>query len=143
MPRKTTAAQREAAAHRKTLARSLAAKIRAMTPAELERYTQAAPVVTIDGRTLSMRNQAMVMMQLDRPTVVGGFRQWKQAGRPVQKGQHGAMILYPRTRSQADVDTDDQQKDAVTFGTATVFDVSQTAPANGAGEIQTATAAAD
>uniref|UniRef100_A0A6M3L4X3 N-terminal domain-containing protein n=1 Tax=viral metagenome TaxID=1070528 RepID=A0A6M3L4X3_9ZZZZ len=136
MPRRAaTPAQREAAAHRRTLAKALAAKIRAMSPDELNRYVEAAPVVTIEGRQLSIKNQAMIMMQLDNPTVVGGFRQWKQAGRSVQKGQHGAMILYPRTRSQADVDTDDQQKDAVTFGTATVFDVSQTA------EIQNAQAA--
>ena len=138
MPRKTTAAQREAAAHRKTLARSLAAKIRAMTPAELERYTQAAPVVTIDGRTLSMRNQAMILMQLDNPTVVGGFRQWKQAGRSVQKGQHGAMILYPRvSRPAEDADPAEAGEEQVSFGHATVFDVSQTA------ELPTATAAAD
>ena len=136
MPRKTTAAQREAAAHRKTLARSLAAKIRAMTPAELERYTQAAPVVTIDGRTLSMRNQAMIIMQLDRPTVVGGFRQWKQAGRHVSKGQHGAMILYPRvSRPAEDADPAEAGEETISFGTATVFDVSQTA------ELANATAA--
>jgi len=127
MPRKTTAAQREATAHRKTLARALSAKITAMSPQELERYTQAAPVVTIDGRTLSMRNQAMILLQLNSPTVVGGFRQWKNAGRHVSKGQHGAMILYPRTHKPAeDADPAEADKEHVSFGTATVFDVSQT-----------------
>ena len=132
--RQPTAAQREAAAHRKALARSLAAKIRAMSPDELNRYVQAAPVATIDGRVLSVRNQAMCIMQLDQPTIVGGFRQWKQAGRAVCKGQHGAAILYPRGAPKT-ADSPDPDEDAapVSFGLGTVFDVSQTA------EIQTAT----
>lgn len=83
-------------------------------------------VATVDGRVLSVKNTILLHMQATgtAPSVVGGYRQWKEAGRQVRKGEHGSMIWIPAgTR-----DSDGELVDVARFLTAIVFDVSQTDP---------------
>ena len=87
------------------------------------------PIVNVDGHALSVFNNCLLIHQTDRPlTIVGGFRQWLAAGRVVAAGQHGLMIWYPRGKRKAAADSDESDSGAVSFGTASVFDISQTVP---------------
>ena len=98
-----------------------------LTEEERQVFANRGLVATVEGRTLSLHNTWMVYIQANgqTPTVVGGFQQWKRAGRQVQKGQHGYTILFPIG------DKDSESGDitnANRFFAATVFDVTQTAP---------------
>ena len=79
-------------------------------------------VVNIEGKYYSLHNQLLLSMQLNNPTVVAGFKQWKDSKRKIKKGEHGALILFP-------VGTKDKNgivEEATNFLTAVVFDISQT-----------------
>ena len=84
-------------------------------------------ILTIEGRSLSSNNTMLVYLQANgnNPTVVGGYQQWKKAGKQVKKGEHGMTIFFP-------VGTKDDNGDFVSnperFYMGTVFDVSQTEP---------------
>lgn len=86
-------------------------------------------VVTCEGRTLSPFNTCLAMMQNPGVSMVGGFRQWLRNGRAVQKGQHGMMIWIPlgnRAETATGAEQPATEGESMRFGTATVFDVSQT-----------------
>jgi|TARA_Y100000034_G_scaffold121326_1_gene165392 antirestriction protein ArdC len=128
--RQPTAAQKEAAAHRRALARKLAKKVSALTPEQRAAMAAQMPVVSIEGNPLSPYNTCMIISQSEAATVVGGFRQWKKAGRHVQKGQKGMAIWCPSSKKATDDDgpqADDDTDDSPRFFLGTVFDVSQTA----------------
>ena len=97
-----------------------------LTPEERQAFSDCGLVATVEGRTLSLRNTWMVYIQSNgqTPTVVGGFHQWRKAGRQVQKGQHGYTILFPVGNKTEDGEITEASR----FYTGTVFDVSQTAP---------------
>lgn len=96
---------------------------------ELEKQALASRgiIATVEGRTLSLHNTILVYLQSNgqATTVVGGYQQWKKAGRQVKKGEHGLMIWFPV--GQKDQDTGDITAPE-TFYTGTVFDISQTEP---------------
>ena len=134
-----TPAQKQAAAERRNRIRTLAAELAAMNDAQRAALAdRLGAVVTIEGHPLSVGNTLMLALQMPAATVVGGFRQWKRAGRQVSKGTHGAGIWVPlKGRKAAEADPEDSQYDdpAETttvdrprFTLATVFDVSQTEP---------------
>ena len=58
-----------------------------------------------------------------QPSIVGGFKQWRRAGRTVMKGQHGYSILFPT--GTKDSETGDIE-DVCKFCAGTVFDIAQT-----------------
>lgn len=107
---------------------------------------KAGAVVTCEGRALSEVNTMLLVMQHPGVSIVGGFRQWKKAGRYVMKGQKGRSIWIPRG-SKSDVPalagSEMSRRDIVEaadgdagrcrFIAGTVFDISQTAEC-GAGE---------
>jgi len=62
----------------------------------------------------------LTLMQEPKATIVGGFNQWKAAGRYVRKGESGIGIWAPGKAKDA---VDDQD---IRFFMITVFDVSQT-----------------
>lgn len=129
--RRATEEQKAKAAERRARMRGLAATISKMSEDERAALMAKLPgVVTIEGRALSFHNQMMLAMQLPTATVVGGFRQWKTAGRSVMKGQHGAAIWFPLGDKKQDgtQDTSDagDEKSSCRFGLATVFDIKQT-----------------
>ena len=128
-----TKAQREAAAAKRQKVKDLAAQLAAMTPEQQGKIIECTGLVTtMEGRPLSPRNTMLVIHQLQRVSVVGGFRQWIVSGRCVRKGEHGASILVPVGRKGAgttDSDKDDEETPARPgFAFGTVFDVSQTDP---------------
>ena len=133
MRRQPTAEQKQAAADRRQKFRALVARIAKMTDAERAQITQGL-ATTIDGHTLSFKNQMLVALQLPVATVVGGFRQWIRAGRCVRKGQHGASIWIPTGTSK---ETEEPSETEIENGgprflLATVFDVTQTEPTGAA-----------
>ena len=85
-------------------------------------------IVTVEGHLLTPHNQCFLVAQSEiNFTVVGGFQQWKKAGRIVRKGEHGFLILVPSKTNQdqnSEMISDDDED--VHFFSATVFDISQT-----------------
>jgi len=82
-------------------------------------------IVTVEGHSLTPHNQCFLVAQSPiNFTVVGGFRQWKKAGRIVRKGEHGFLIFVPSKAKQEGPEM--VSDDDVFFFTATVFDISQT-----------------
>jgi hypothetical protein len=102
-----------------------------LTPEEREELTSRGLIATVEGHVLSMHNTILVYLQSAgrTPSVVGGFQQWKRAGRSVKKGEHGFTIWFPGKKR--DEDTEDAEVNR--FFTATVFDVSQTEETTAAG----------
>src|SRR4029453_14698039 len=93
-------------------------------------------VVTCEGRALSPFNTCLVLNQLPTASMVGGFRQWKDKGRCVKKGEHGLAIWIPTGKGEKGEENapppegegiDDAPKRAG-FIMGTVFDVIQTEP---------------
>jgi len=84
-------------------------------------------IATIEGRALSLHNTLFVYLQCDGiiPTIVGGYRQWQQAGQQVKKGEHGMIILFPV--GDKDKETGEVMG-ATRFYTGTVFDITQVEP---------------
>ena len=82
-------------------------------------------IATIEGRRLSLHNTCMLALQIPNASVVGGFQQWKRAGRMVMKGQHGAAIWIPLGIPKAETAAETAEG-PVGFTLATVFDVAQT-----------------
>lgn len=105
-------------------ARELAKQVSKMTDAQRdELVSRMAAPATIEGRALSARNSIMLYTQLQRVTVVGGFRQWLKAGRSVAKGSSALWIYAP---SPYKVTVDGETKEELRFRLVPVFDVSQT-----------------
>lgn len=103
--------------------KALRLKLANLTPEEKQALTSRGLVATVEGRSLSLHNTLLVYLQSKAtPTVVGGYQQWKRAGKQVQKGEHGMMIWFPV--GQKDTDTGDIAL-AERYFTATVFDISQ------------------
>jgi hypothetical protein len=129
MKRAYTPEQQAAFSGRKMKFRALARKIGAMTQDERTALSARLPVITtIEGRALSMFNQCMLAVQCPSATLVGGFRQWINAGRVVRKGEHGAAIWVPMRPRKADGEQAETtaEGDKPAFMLGTVFDVSQT-----------------
>lgn len=123
--RHATEAQRLAAKEKRQRMRELAKRIAGMTPEQQAELTKG-DIATIEGRALSLHNQMMVAYQGCRSTVVGGFQQWKKAGRIVRKGEHGYSIWIPCGAAKPDDDEGEDGK--VYFALGTVFGIDQTDP---------------
>ena len=121
----------EAATARRAMLTELAAKASLMTPEELKAFLPVE-VMTIEQKTLSLKNTYLVLHQLPTSTIVGGFDQWKRAGRSVKKGSKALGIwvpLKPRSSAaSASPDATDDKKPAFRFTFGNVFDISQTEP---------------
>jgi antirestriction protein ArdC len=80
----------------------------------------------------SFGNAVLIGLQKPDATLVAGFNKWKELGRQVRKGEHGASILAPiiRTKKDEGGDKDKDRKYVAGFTTATVFDSSARLTAN-------------
>lgn len=112
---------------RKARLSELRHKLAGLTEAERKAFTDRGIIATVEGRTLSLHNTFMVYLQSNGiiPSVVGGYQQWRKAGRQVTKGEHGMVILFPvgdKDKETGDIIHAEQ------YFTATVFDISQTEP---------------
>jgi antirestriction protein ArdC len=80
-------------------------------------------------RSYSFRNCILMLSQRPDASLVCGFRQWKEHGRSVRKGETAIRILAPSlrkvTREEEDGTTTEERRVAY-FRTVCVFDVSQT-----------------
>lgn len=87
-------------------------------------------IVTVEGHLLTPHNQCFLVAQSEiNFTVVGGFQQWRKAGRSVRKGEHGFLIFVPskqKEETENQIDNFIADNEDIKFYTATVFDVSQT-----------------
>lgn len=137
--------QRAKSDERRARFSALAKRIGAMSDDQrAELAARVATVTTIEGRQLSIHNACLVAVQCPSATLVGGFNQWRIAGRVVRKGEHGLMIWAPRYHAQQGARTPERDIAAVrmshepgsaapeaghpAFIMVTVFDVSQTDP---------------
>ena len=111
---------------RKKKLRAIIKKIAAMTENERNKLAIQMNVRTVEGRSLSLHNSIMLSLQSPTATIIGGFNQWKKAGRVVKKGEHGSAIWVPYgVKKQIDQE-DDYIDEPTGFGLGTVFDISQT-----------------
>lgn len=95
---------------------------------EIERMKiveRVGAVPTCEGRALSPFNSCLILYQRPSASLVGGFQQWKRAGRAVRKGERGLGIWIP-TAAKREGELDDSED--VRFLMGTVFDISQTDP---------------
>lgn len=137
--RELTDEQKERAEARKERFRAHCQRLAAMSEAERVALICGAggAVMTCEGRALSEVNTALLIFQLSGVSVVGGFRQWKKAGRCVKKGERGLSIWIPSARGGGE---DEGKREGEISGrelaalaegprflTGTVFDISQTA----------------
>lgn len=126
-----------AAPSRQERMKELARRVAALTPEQRAAFAARSPVVTIEGHALSIRNTASLCIQLGADvSVVGGYQQWRRAGRQVRKGEHGGLILIPRAPKGGQGDDSgatgtpdgDAEPSRLYFIGGTVFDISQTDP---------------
>lgn len=115
-------AQNKSAERRAKLA-ALAKQVTAMTPEERANLARQS-VLTIEGRTLSGKNQILLIMQRASVSVVGGFQQWRAAGRIVRKGEKSLAIWIPTAGRQST--EEDGESTRPGFRLASVFDIEQT-----------------
>ena len=122
---------KEKARARREKIRELAKVVAAMTEQDRVSLAQRTGIRTIEGHELSVFNHCLLLTQNPNLSIVGGFRQWKKAGRSVMKGQHGLAIWCP-VKPKATPDADelegdqDGEKSKPRFMLGTVFDISQT-----------------
>jgi antirestriction protein ArdC len=133
MRKPPTEEQRAQAKARREKFRGIVQTIAKMTPEQRLALSQRCPIATVEGRALSVHNQCLIASQRATATIVGGFRQWKQQGRSVKRGEHGLMIWVPCMPGQsASADTpqpEEMEGNAPSkprFLMGTVFDVAQT-----------------
>ena len=77
----------------------------------------------------SLGNAILISFQRPDATHVAGFRTWQKLGRYVKKGEHGIAIMAPIVWRKKIIATEEQKDDdkmAVAFRTAYVFDINQT-----------------
>ena len=98
-----------------------------MTEEQRQAAADKFGIVTVEGHLLTPHNQCFLVAQSEvNFTIVGGFQQWKKAGRIVRKGEHGFLIFVPSKTKQGDNSEMISDEEDVHFFTATMFDISQT-----------------
>ncbi|MGW5049446.1 ArdC-like ssDNA-binding domain-containing protein [Streptomyces griseoluteus] len=85
----------------------------------------------------SANNMLLILAQCPHATQVRSFKQWKENGRSVRKGEKGLRIFAPMTVKKKDetgapvLDENGQEQKRTIFKTVAVFDISQTDPIEG------------
>ena len=102
-----------------------------MTEEQRQAIADKFGIVTVEGHLLTPHNQCFLVAQSEiNFSIVGGFQQWKKAGRIVRKGEHGFLIFVPSKSKQENNSEILSDEEDVHFFTATVFDISQTETLN-------------
>lgn len=124
--RDLTEEQRAAMQARHARFRELVRRVAGMAEGEREEFAAQLPgVATVEGRLLSQANTILCAMQRrEGLSLVGGFRQWKRAGRAVRKGERGLMIWIPKTQKENSEGAEEVERQGFFMGT--VFDITQT-----------------
>ena len=134
MRKAPTEAQKQAAKARREKFRGIVKAIAGMPESDRTELSRKILAANVDGHVFSLCNQMLLAMQCPSATIVGGFRQWREQGRTVRRGEHGHMIWVPLTYGEKNGDDTPQpseidgeeKKTGVRFLIGTVFDVSQT-----------------
>lgn len=91
---------RAAADARRERFKGFCRKVAEMSDAERAALlARVGSVMSCEGRALSETNSMLLILQrpgLPGVSIVGGFRQWKKAGRYVLKGERGLSVWVPR-----------------------------------------------
>lgn len=148
MKKHLTEEQKARALERRERFKTLCKKLAAMSDGERAQLTSAiGAVVTCEGRALSLTNTLLLLLQRGRNGVsmVGGFRQWKKAGRYVRKGESGNGIWIPTGARKSEMPALEGSEMSLRelaeagesgssrrFLVGTVFDISQTEAMGGA-----------
>jgi len=127
MKHQPTPEQKARAEERRQALRDLWQKIGEMSEEQRAQFAErVGSVVTCEGHPLSINNTILLAYQADNITVVGGFQQWKKAGRQVTKGQRALGIWIPKHDKQEGEQEQTDKPSFFIFGS--VFDISQTEP---------------
>lgn len=108
---------------RQAKVKQLRQKLANLTEPQRQALANRGIIATVEGRSLSLHNTLLVYLQANgiQPTVVGGYQQWRRAGKQIRKGEHGFIIWFP----VGDKDENGDIDAPATFYTGTVFDISQ------------------
>lgn len=126
--RSLTPEQQAAAAAKREKFRALVKRIAEMTHEDrVAMCERTGSIPTAGGRLLSEFNSCCLIAQMPTVTMVGGYRQWQEAGRFVRKGEVGLNMWVPRIKQgDAAVPALSEIEDKMRFAMATVFDITQT-----------------
>ena len=85
----------------------------------------------------SLSNLLLIQAQRPGATRVAGYRQWRQRGRQVKKGEKGIRIFGHSTKRVApnEDDPDAEERRVALYPVVTVFDIDQTEPMAGVAEV--------
>lgn len=143
--RPPTPEQSAKSAERRERFKALARTVAAMSEDERAALvSRAGAVVTVEGRPLSPFNSILLLSQFGAVSVVGGFWQWKRAGRRVRKGESALSLWIPTAKSGKAEGAETAEPNPVEIGQASeqgaktvgrarfiigsVFDITQTEP---------------
>lgn len=84
-------------------------------------------------RMYSPTNAMLIFVQKHDATLVAGFHDWRKHGRKVRKGEHGLSIWIPLGLNKKS--EPDAIEEPTGFALGTVFDISQTEPLVGDGNV--------
>ena len=118
---------------KKVRIKEIRAKLANLSEEQRKAVAERFGIVTVEGHPLTPHNQCFLVAQAELNfSVIGGYQQWRKAGRSVRKGEHGFLILVPAKQKQNDSGIDNYLMDDedVRFYSATVFDISQTETIN-------------
>ena len=122
MKKKLTQKQKEKRDQRRSDFRKIIKTVADMTVEQRQEIVGKIGLIpTVTGGALSPFNSCIVLYQNKNASMVGGFRQWKAAGRYIRKGEHGVGIWIPAAKPESD---------DIRFFMGTVFDISQTEEIN-------------
>ncbi|WP_329021160.1 ArdC-like ssDNA-binding domain-containing protein [Streptomyces sp. NBC_01601] len=133
--RRSTKTNEERAAEVDALHEQLNTAIASLVSADGWKAMLRATVANL-GR-YSANNMLLILAQCPHATQVRSFKQWKENGRSVRKGEKGLRIFAPMTVKKKDetgapvLDENNQEKKRTIFKTVAVFDISQTDPIEG------------
>ncbi len=132
--RNATPEQIAKAKEKRAKVRDIAKQIAAMSEDDRRAMIQDWPT-TIEGHAVSVKNACLVAFMRPGATVIGGFQQWRKAGRPIKKGEHSSFFIWvPLTGKKKDEDAGEITEDGErpNFALVPMFDISQTQDANAA-----------
>ena len=116
--------------------RETAKKVRDLSEEERQKIATQCGTITVEGHPLSFFNCVFLWQQVGRALLqVGGFKQWKKAGRIVKKGERASGYIYvPRNKKNGNSEdltnsedpSQEQKSGRVRFLLVPVFDITQT-----------------